>query len=138
MVLVTQILHCEDGVYKEGSQYVVIPGTQSKGAFGEAAMCQDVNTQKTFMLKKVNSYLTSMLTVHYQAYMRLLNHHVLGSEHQQNFHTNKGLAPLFDSVSYWIIVGYQFYVRSLISQSVHWQTLNTNNGLAQLLDSFSY
>ena len=128
MVVVTQILRCEDGVYKEGLQYTVIPGTQSKGAFGEAAMCQDVNTQKTFMLKKVNSYLTSVLTAHYQAYMRLLNRHVLRSEHQQNFHTNKGLAQLLDSVSYWIIVGYQFYVRSLISQSVLWQNLHAYQG----------
>ena len=62
LFLFTQILHCEDGVYKEGLQYKVIPGTESKGAYGEAAMCQDQNTSKTFMLKKV-WHLVTMVSV---------------------------------------------------------------------------
>ena len=62
LFLFTQILHCEDGVYKEGLQYKIIPGTESKGAYGEAAMCQDQNTSKTFMLKKV-WHLVTMVSV---------------------------------------------------------------------------
>ncbi|XP_076436635.1 uncharacterized protein LOC143276116 [Babylonia areolata] len=53
-----KVLYCDDGVYTEGLQYDIIPGTQSKGAFGEAAMCQDRRTGKTFMRKTVKGTLS--------------------------------------------------------------------------------
>ncbi|KAK7110546.1 MAP kinase-interacting serine/threonine-protein kinase 1-like isoform X2 [Littorina saxatilis] len=53
-----KVLHCENGMYEEGRQYKIIKGTQSKGAYGEAAMCEDLKTGKTFMLKKVRSKLS--------------------------------------------------------------------------------
>ncbi|KAL8623838.1 hypothetical protein ACOMHN_058868 [Nucella lapillus] len=53
-----EVLHCDDGVYKEGEQYTLVPGNFSKGAFGEAALCQDLKTGKTFMRKTVKGKLS--------------------------------------------------------------------------------
>lgn len=47
-----EILHSENGFYEEGSQYD-INGFQNRGAYGEAAMCRDRTTGKTFIRKKL-------------------------------------------------------------------------------------
>jgi len=47
-----EILQCQNGFYEEGAQYM-INGFQSKGAYGEAAMCRDLSTGKTFIRKKL-------------------------------------------------------------------------------------
>lgn len=47
-----EILHSVNGLYEEGFQYIK-NGFQSKGAYGEAAMCLDLYTSRCFIRKKL-------------------------------------------------------------------------------------
>ncbi|KAL8607987.1 hypothetical protein ACOMHN_005542 [Nucella lapillus] len=51
VILNSQVLCADSGGYSEGEHYSVYPGSRLKGGFGEAVMCQDHKTGKTFMCK---------------------------------------------------------------------------------------